>query len=192
MFSSNWKPFLYQECSTRLSRSRGQITAWMWLCTFFFSECSHNEISLITSSDLTRLRSAEVYTHVAPIQVAFGGDPEAALIQYTKNEEARRAISSTEAVLNNRFIRVYWHREPGTAGTQQQDQSSGSQAAISSASPGTQHSSAHMVGVEPKFRSPFLIDDIVSLRFGNTSFTLFPTFSCVCRGSGSTTQLPMC
>ncbi|MGH0138209.1 UNVERIFIED_CONTAM: hypothetical protein FKN15_065667 [Acipenser sinensis] len=37
--------------------------------------------------------------------------PEAALIQYTVNEEARRAISSTEAVLNNRFIRVYWHRE---------------------------------------------------------------------------------
>lgn len=117
----------------------------------------------MTSSDLSRFRSAEVYTHITHIQVAFGGDPEAALIQYTKNEEARRAISSTEAVLNNRFIRVHWHREPGTAGTQQQDQSSGSQAAISSASPGTQHSSAHMVGVESKFRSPFLIDDIVSL-----------------------------
>uniref|UniRef100_A0A3Q0S545 RNA binding motif protein 27 n=1 Tax=Amphilophus citrinellus TaxID=61819 RepID=A0A3Q0S545_AMPCI len=51
---------------------------------------------------------------IVNIQVVFGGDPEAALIQYTKNEEARRAISSTEAVLNNRFIRVYWHREPGT------------------------------------------------------------------------------
>lgn len=98
------------------------------------------------------------------------------MIQYTKNEEARRAISSTEAVLNNRFIHVYWHREPGTAGTQQQDQSSGGQAAISSASPGTQHSSAHMVGVESKCRSPFLIDDIVSLCFGNTSFTCFPLF----------------
>uniref|UniRef100_A0A4W6EY09 RNA binding motif protein 27 n=1 Tax=Lates calcarifer TaxID=8187 RepID=A0A4W6EY09_LATCA len=68
---------------------------------------------------------------IVNIQVVFGGDPEAALIQYTKNEEARRAISSTEAVLNNRFIRVYWHREPGTnaTGLQQQEQSSGSQAA---------------------------------------------------------------
>ncbi|KAJ3589813.1 hypothetical protein NHX12_010654 [Muraenolepis orangiensis] len=49
---------------------------------------------------------------IVNIQVVFSGDPEAALIQYTANEEARRAISSTEAVLNNRFIRVYWHREP--------------------------------------------------------------------------------
>uniref|UniRef100_A0A674MU62 RNA binding motif protein 27 n=1 Tax=Takifugu rubripes TaxID=31033 RepID=A0A674MU62_TAKRU len=65
---------------------------------------------------------------IVNIQVAFGGDPEAALIQYTKNEEARKAISSIEAVLNNRFIRVYWHREPGTSTTpQQQEQSSGAQ-----------------------------------------------------------------
>lgn len=52
-------------------------------------------------------------------QVVFGGDPEAALIQYTVNEEARRAISSTEAVLNNRFIRVYWHRENTTQNQEQ-------------------------------------------------------------------------
>ncbi|XP_053575254.1 RNA-binding protein 27 [Bombina bombina] len=45
------------------------------------------------------------------IWVAFQGDPEGALIQYLTNDEARRAISSTEAVLNNRFIRVLWHRE---------------------------------------------------------------------------------
>lgn len=83
------------------------------------------------------------------IQVVFGGDPEAALIQYTKNEEARRAISSIEAVLNNRFIRVYWHREPGTntAGLQQQEQSLGSQAAGSAPSQGLQHSNMHKVGI---------------------------------------------
>ncbi|XP_026183588.1 RNA-binding protein 27 isoform X2 [Mastacembelus armatus] len=82
---------------------------------------------------------------IVNIQVAFGGDPEAALIQYTKNEEARRAISNTEAVLNNRFIRVYWHREPGnsTTGLQQQDQSSGSQVAGSAPSQGPQHSNVH-------------------------------------------------
>ncbi|KAK3555348.1 hypothetical protein QTP86_014939 [Hemibagrus guttatus] len=57
---------------------------------------------------------------IVNIQVVFGGDPEAALIQYTANEEARRAISSIEAVLNNRFIRVYWHRE-NTAQNQEQN-----------------------------------------------------------------------
>lgn len=81
------------------------------------------------------------------MQVVFGGDPEAALIQYTKNEEARRAISSIEAVLNNRFIRVYWHREPGTnnTGLQQPEQSSG----IPGSSPnqGLPHSSVHKVSI---------------------------------------------
>nr|XP_060621143.1 RNA-binding protein 27 isoform X1 [Anolis sagrei ordinatus] len=48
---------------------------------------------------------------IVNIQVAFKNDPEAALIQYSTNDEARKAISSTEAVLNNRFIRVLWHRE---------------------------------------------------------------------------------
>uniref|UniRef100_F7DIL7 RNA binding motif protein 27 n=1 Tax=Ornithorhynchus anatinus TaxID=9258 RepID=F7DIL7_ORNAN len=48
---------------------------------------------------------------IVNIQVAFKGDPEAALIQYLTNDEARKAISSTEAVLNNRFIRVLWHRD---------------------------------------------------------------------------------
>ncbi|XP_044077464.1 RNA-binding protein 27 isoform X2 [Siniperca chuatsi] len=82
---------------------------------------------------------------IVNIQVVFGGDPEAALIQYTKNEEARRAISSIEAVLNNRFIRVYWHREPGTnaTGLQQQEQSSGSLVTGSAPSQGPQHSNMH-------------------------------------------------
>uniref|UniRef100_UPI0037E8D8A1 RNA-binding protein 27 isoform X2 n=1 Tax=Semicossyphus pulcher TaxID=241346 RepID=UPI0037E8D8A1 len=82
---------------------------------------------------------------IVNIQVVFGGDPEAALIQYTKNEEARRAISSTEAVLNNRFIRVYWHREPGTnaTGPQLQEQSSGSQVPASTPGQGPQHGNMH-------------------------------------------------
>ncbi|XP_056140956.1 RNA-binding protein 27 [Lampris incognitus] len=83
---------------------------------------------------------------IVNIQVVFGGDPEAALIQYTANEEARRAISSIEAVLNNRFIRVYWHREPGaTTGTQQQEQNLGTQAGGTGLghSQGPQHSSLH-------------------------------------------------
>ena len=42
-------------------------------------------------------------------QVCHEGDPEAALVQYTTHSEALSAIRSTEAVLNNRFIKVFWH-----------------------------------------------------------------------------------
>ncbi|XP_030360068.1 RNA-binding protein 27 isoform X2 [Strigops habroptila] len=59
---------------------------------------------------------------IVNIQVAFQNDPEAALIQYLTNDEARKAISSTEAVLNNRFIRVLWHRESEQQPPQQQQQ----------------------------------------------------------------------
>uniref|UniRef100_A0A3B5A476 RNA binding motif protein 27 n=1 Tax=Stegastes partitus TaxID=144197 RepID=A0A3B5A476_9TELE len=96
---------------------------------------------------------------IVNIQVVFGGDPEAALIQYTKNEEARRAISSIEAVLNNRFIRVYWHREPGTNATGQQDQSAGIQAAgsapsqVASALTNTQKSSYASIALKSSSKS---------------------------------------
>ncbi|XP_036380595.1 RNA-binding protein 26-like [Megalops cyprinoides] len=76
---------------------------------------------------------------IVNIQVAFGGDPEAALIQYTANEEARRAISSTEAVLNNRFIRVHWHRDNSE---QQSHQPHGQS---QSAPSGLQHTGTHKV-----------------------------------------------
>ncbi|XP_060681915.1 RNA-binding protein 26 [Hemiscyllium ocellatum] len=48
---------------------------------------------------------------IVNLQVAYQGDLEGALIQFAVHEEAKRAISSTEAVLNNRFIKVYWHRD---------------------------------------------------------------------------------
>ncbi|XP_067852171.1 RNA-binding protein 27 isoform X1 [Heptranchias perlo] len=78
---------------------------------------------------------------IVNIQVAFGGDPEAALIQYSQNEEAKRAISSTAAVLNNRFIRVYWHRENNGVQHQQQQQQQvqTQQLAVS------QHSTVHKI-----------------------------------------------
>lgn len=43
--------------------------------------------------------------------MAYQNDPEAALIQFTSPEQAKRAMQSTEAVLNNRFIKVHWFRE---------------------------------------------------------------------------------
>ncbi|XP_042313968.1 RNA-binding protein 26 isoform X2 [Sceloporus undulatus] len=51
------------------------------------------------------------FGNIVNLQVAYQGDPEGALIQFAMHEEAKKAISSTEAVLNNRFIKVYWHRE---------------------------------------------------------------------------------
>lgn len=74
-------------------------------------------------------------------QVMFGGDPEAALIQYTSNKEARAAISSTEAVLNNRFIRVYWHHEP-TGGQQEQSQGGSQGTGLT-----PQHTTTHKVSL---------------------------------------------
>uniref|UniRef100_A0A8C6SJZ2 RNA binding motif protein 26 n=1 Tax=Neogobius melanostomus TaxID=47308 RepID=A0A8C6SJZ2_9GOBI len=50
---------------------------------------------------------------IVNLQVAFQNDPEAAVIQFASPDEAKRAIQSPEAVLNNRFIRVYWYREDG-------------------------------------------------------------------------------
>lgn len=48
--------------------------------------------------------------------MAYQNDGEAALIQFASPEEAKRAIQSTEAVLNNRFIRVHWFRDDGGDG----------------------------------------------------------------------------
>ncbi|KAK0166786.1 hypothetical protein PV327_004270 [Microctonus hyperodae] len=46
---------------------------------------------------------------IVNIQVNFGGDPEAALVTFQLPIEAKSAYRSTEAVLNNRFIKVFWH-----------------------------------------------------------------------------------
>ncbi|XP_011499699.1 PREDICTED: RNA-binding protein 26 [Ceratosolen solmsi marchali] len=47
---------------------------------------------------------------IVNIQVNIGGDPEAALVTFELPIEAKRAFRCTEAVLNNRFIRVFWHK----------------------------------------------------------------------------------
>uniref|UniRef100_A0A672INT1 RNA binding motif protein 26 n=1 Tax=Salarias fasciatus TaxID=181472 RepID=A0A672INT1_SALFA len=53
---------------------------------------------------------------IVNLQVAYQNDPEGALIQFASPDEARRAMQSTEAVLNNRFIRVHWFRDDGGDG----------------------------------------------------------------------------
>ncbi|XP_077293193.1 zinc finger protein swm isoform X2 [Arctopsyche grandis] len=46
---------------------------------------------------------------IVNIQVCYEDDPEAALITFSSHTEANVAYKSTEAVLNNRFIKVFWH-----------------------------------------------------------------------------------
>lgn len=53
---------------------------------------------------------------IVNIQVQFEGDPEAAIITFSSHAEANAAYRSTEAVLNNRFIKVFWHNNVGGGG----------------------------------------------------------------------------
>lgn len=48
--------------------------------------------------------------HISPTQVNFEGDPGAALISFSRNNEAASAYHSSEPVFNNRFIKLFWHR----------------------------------------------------------------------------------
>ncbi|XP_063707031.1 zinc finger protein swm isoform X2 [Culicoides brevitarsis] len=58
---------------------------------------------------------------IVNMQVCYDGDPEAAIVTFSTHAEANVAYRSTEAVLNNRFIKVFWHSAPaaGTANGEQ-------------------------------------------------------------------------
>lgn len=49
------------------------------------------------------------FGQIVNIQVFYDKDPEAALVTFSSHAEANAAYRSTEAVLNNRFIKVFWH-----------------------------------------------------------------------------------
>lgn len=51
---------------------------------------------------------------IVNIQITYDGDPEAAIVTFSTHAEANVAYRSTEAVLNNRFIKVFWHAPGGT------------------------------------------------------------------------------
>lgn len=51
------------------------------------------------------------FGQIVNIQVFYENDPEAALITFSSHAEANAAYRSTEAVLNNRFIKVFWHTQ---------------------------------------------------------------------------------
>lgn len=46
---------------------------------------------------------------IVNIQVQNEGNPESALVTFASHSEANAAYRSTEAVLNNRFIKLFWH-----------------------------------------------------------------------------------
>ncbi|XP_053622017.1 RNA-binding protein 26 isoform X2 [Plodia interpunctella] len=61
-------------------------------------------------NDITHLNNHfSKFGKIVNIQVCYEGDPEAALITFSNPTEANIAYKSTEAVLNNRFIKVFWH-----------------------------------------------------------------------------------
>ncbi|XP_060586369.1 RNA-binding protein 26-like isoform X2 [Ruditapes philippinarum] len=45
------------------------------------------------------------------IQVKFEGDPEAALVSFSSNQEALSCYKCPEPVFNNRFIKLFWHQK---------------------------------------------------------------------------------
>ncbi|XP_034099394.2 zinc finger protein swm [Drosophila albomicans] len=53
---------------------------------------------------------------IVNIQVSYEGDPEAAIVTFSTHAEANVAYRSTEAVLNNRFIKVFWHNDNNSSG----------------------------------------------------------------------------
>lgn len=48
---------------------------------------------------------------IVNIQISYDDDPEAAIVTFSTHAEANVAYRSTEAVLNNRFIKVFWHSQ---------------------------------------------------------------------------------
>merc|ERR1719509_44123 len=51
------------------------------------------------------------YGTLVNVQVRFEGDPASALVTFQGNNEAESAFNTAEAVMNNRFIKVYWHMD---------------------------------------------------------------------------------
>lgn len=61
------------------------------------------------------------FGQIVNIQVFYDNDPEAALVTFSSHAEANAAYRSTEAVLNNRFIKVFWHTQGNADGSKQEN-----------------------------------------------------------------------
>lgn len=61
---------------------------------------------------------------ITNLKIGFDNDAEAALVEYSSNSEALAAYRSTEAVLNNRFIKVFWHNSSSNSHSSNNNQNS--------------------------------------------------------------------
>lgn len=48
---------------------------------------------------------------IVNLQIKYEGDPEAAVVQFASHAEAASAHRCPEAVLGNRFIKLFWHNK---------------------------------------------------------------------------------
>lgn len=62
---------------------------------------------------------------ITNLKIGFDNDAEAALVEYSSNAEALAAYRSTEAVLNNRFIKVFWHNSSNSNNSHSTNHSAG-------------------------------------------------------------------
>ncbi|KAI6182880.1 hypothetical protein M3Y97_00428200 [Aphelenchoides bicaudatus] len=54
----------------------------------------------------------EQFGDITNIQISFDGCPDTALITYAKMPDAQKAMKSEKPILDNRFIKVSWHKPP--------------------------------------------------------------------------------
>ena len=64
-------------------------------------------------SELKKLTHSKFSYFINQPQVRYENDPESAIVQFTSPQEAKKAHDATEAVLNNRFIKVYYLKNTG-------------------------------------------------------------------------------
>lgn len=58
---------------------------------------------------------------ITNLKIHYDNDPESSLVEFSTNAEALAAYRSTEAVLNNRFIKVFWHSSGANHATTAKD-----------------------------------------------------------------------
>ena len=52
-------------------------------------------------------------------QTSFENDPQAALVEFQTTREAKQALNCPDAILGNRFIKMFWHQSNRGAPNQQ-------------------------------------------------------------------------
>ena len=60
---------------------------------------------------LTKFQCLFVIQFFVHFQVRYRGESDAALITFATHSQATAAIKSSEPVLNNRFVKVFWHKK---------------------------------------------------------------------------------